>query len=81
MSDINSVSIGIPKRWIDKALILLWAILSAGGLLVWNSARASEIKNIQQDERIDNINKRMDSVDTKLDRQDAKLDRIFDKVK
>ena len=81
MGETDSISNGVPRRWIDKALMLLWFILSAAAIFVWSAARASEIKNIQQDEKIETIQKRFDKVDDRFDRQDAKLDRIYDKVK
>lgn len=81
MGETDSVSKGIPRRWIDKALMLLWAIIAAGGLFVWNAARAAEITNVQQDQRIEFIEKRFDKVDDRFDKQDTKLDRIYDSVK
>lgn len=81
MGDTDSISSGVPKRLVDKALLLLCGIIATGSLYVWAATRASEIKNSQQDQQIEYVNKRLDGFDAKLDKQDVKLDRIFEKVK
>jgi predicted negative regulator of RcsB-dependent stress response len=70
----ESSRVGNGKRWYDpnRVVLVLFAIVGflvvGWGGWVFVSARASESKNIEQDQRIQTLERFMDRVDTKLDR-------------
>lgn len=67
------------QRWYDTSKVLalmmgfIWIIVLAWAGIVWNSARSSELKNVQQDEQIKNLQEGIAKFDVKLDKV---LDRL-----
>jgi hypothetical protein len=67
------------KRWYDTSKVLalmmgfIWIIVLTWAGIVWNSARSAELKNVQQDEQIKNLQEAITKFDTKLDKV---LDRL-----
>jgi len=62
------------KRWYDTSKVLalmmgfIWIIVLTWAGIVWNSARSAELKNVQQDEQIKNLQETYSKMDLKLDR-------------
>ena len=76
MGETDVVSRGVPRRIMDLIIGLLFTatmVLAAGwGTVVWNAARSAEVKNVEQDARLN-------AIDSKLDRMDGKLDRLLER--
>ena len=80
----DTVSKGIPRRLMDKAIALLFAavvfFVMGWGTIVWVKANTAELKNVTQDEQIKAVVERIGGIEKKLDRQDDKLDRVLDRL-
>lgn len=62
----------VPRGVLNLLITLLFTglllFVGSWAAIVWNSARASEVKNVEQDQRLTAVEQMLRNIDQKLDR-------------